>query len=251
MGACLRISGRRSVGKSNPVPAWQYNEFRMVGRDYGHPDEAAIYDRTHADFRDIEAESRMALKLADVEEGMTLLDFGCGTGTLAVIAATQCREVHAVDVSEAMLEVARKKAQAAGVGNVHFHHAGFLTYEHKGEPLDVVMSTFAFHHLPDFWKGIALKKIHDLLKPGGRFYLRDVILEDEGALENIRAFIDEQERKGGDFLREDAEGHFREKFSTYDWVIEGLLERAGFRVGYKSAEGGVVMTYVCNRVEGK
>lgn len=44
-----------------------------------------------------------------------------------------------------------------------------------------------------------------------------------------------------------AEIHFREEYSTYDWVMDGLLERAGFRTIRKKFEGGVIGTYLCRK----
>jgi SAM-dependent methyltransferase len=54
-------------------------------------------------------------------------------------------------------------------------HAGFLTYLHHGDPADVVYSRYALHHLPDFWKAVALDRIHAILRPGGIFRLWDVV----------------------------------------------------------------------------
>ncbi|MFA9476941.1 hypothetical protein ACERK3_01415 [Phycisphaerales bacterium AB-hyl4] len=50
---------------------------------------------------------------------------------------------------------------------------------------------------------------------------------------NNAAFIEKHAGVGGDFLRDDAEGHFRDEHSTYDWVIEGLLRRTGFTIEHK------------------
>jgi putative AdoMet-dependent methyltransferase len=96
-----------------------------------------------------------------------VIDIGSGTGTFAIQVAQRCAIVYAVDVSKAMLDRAQSKAAEAGVSNIVFHHAGFLTYEHNEAPVDAVVTTFAFHHLPDFWKGIALKRVHGMLQPGG------------------------------------------------------------------------------------
>jgi len=109
------------------------------------------------------------------------------------------------------------------------------------------VTTFAFHHLPDFWKGIALKKVNSMLKPGGQFYLRDVILEEADALENIATFLDKMTTAGGTPLREDCEMHFRDEYSTYDWVMDGLLARAGFTIKSKSMDGGVLGSYLCSK----
>lgn len=226
---------------------WQYDEFKQTGKDYGSRSEVENYDASHADFRDIEAESLRIFDMLKVRETDELIEFGSGTGTFAVLAAQRCRQVYAVDVSRTMLDYSKEKAAQAGVSNIEFHHAGFLTYEHKPSPVQFVVTTLALHHLPDFWKGMALKRISNMLAPNGKLYLNDVILEETDAIENITALIDHQAAVGGAFLREDAEAHFREEFSTYDWVMEGLLARSGFTIEDKSNEGGVLGTYLCSR----
>ncbi|GAM10265.1 putative methyltransferase [Geobacter sp. OR-1] len=227
--------------------SWQYDEFKQVGTDYSTKAEVAIYDSSHADFRDAEAESRNILAALGITADARLIDFGSGTGTFAVYAGRRCARVYAVDVSQAMIDHAAAKAAKAGVANIEFHHAGFLTYEHNDPPVDSVVTTFAFHHLPDFWKGIALQRVNSMLKPGGRLYLHDVILEETNALANITAFVDKLTAAGGERLREDTERHFREEYSTYDWVLDGLLSRAGFTITSKQIDDGVLGTYICTK----
>jgi putative AdoMet-dependent methyltransferase len=231
----------------NPPSSWLYNEFQQVGKDYGSQAEVDGYDTSHADFRDIEAESRQVLDTLALQPTDTLIDFGSGTGVFALQAAQRCAQVHAVDVSPTMLDLARTKATRAGVSNIEFHLAGFLTYQHQGQPVDAIATTYAFHHLPDFWKGIALNRLNEMLKVGGQLYLHDVVLESTDALANINTFIQKQAAAGGDFLREDAEEHFRDEYSTYDWVLEGLLGRSGFAIASKHIEGGVIATYFCTK----
>jgi putative AdoMet-dependent methyltransferase len=50
-------------------------------------------------------------------------------------------------VSPAMIENARRRLSSLGVTNVTFHHAGFLTYEHRDDPARFVVTKFALHHL--------------------------------------------------------------------------------------------------------
>lgn len=226
---------------------WQYDEFKQVGTDYSSKAEVEIYDASHADFRDIKAESLKVLELLEVTKEHTLIDLGSGTGTFAIEAALRCAGVHAVDVSREMIDCAATKAMKAGVTNIRFHNAGFLTYRHEATPADAVVTTFAFHHLPDFWKGIALKRVNAMLKPGGKFYIHDVIIEENNALENIAALIHKLAAAGGKPMREDAERHFKDEYSTYDWVMDGLLVRAGFTIRVKRMEDGVLGTYICTR----
>lgn len=224
---------------------WQYDEFRQIGTDYNSKAEVEIYDSRHGEFRDIEAENNKILDAIGLKEGELLIDFGSGTGTFAIQAAKRSARVHAVDVSRPMIDCAAAKAAEAGIANIEFHHAGFLTYDHRDAPADAVVTTFAFHHLPDFWKGVALQRVNGMLKPGGRLYLRDVILEETNALAHIAAFIDKLATAGGKRLQEDSERHFRDEYSTYDWVMDGLLSRTGFTIESKQMEAGVIGTYLC------
>lgn len=233
--------------KINNSLSWQYDEFKQVGTDYSKETEVQIYDSSHANFRDIEAESIKVLDLLEIEKSSTLIDFGSGTGTFAIQAAQRCAKVYAIDVSQAMIDYATTKTNNIEISNIEFHHAGFLTYEHIGLPVDAVVTTFAFHHLPDFWKGIALKRVNNMLKPGGYFYIYDVILEETNALENIAALVDKLGIAGGELLREDTKKHFKDEYSTYDWVMDGLLLRAGFKIKSKRIDDGVLGTYVCNK----
>lgn len=227
--------------------SWQYDEFQQVGTDYGNKAEVEIYDPSHANFRDIVAESNKILDTLEIKASDIVIDFGPGTGTFVIQAAQRCARVYAVDVSQAMLNFAESKASRSGLSNIEFHHSGFLTYKHADQKVDAVFTTFAFHHLPDFWKGIALKRINRMLKPGGRLFIHDVIIEEGNAIENINALIEEHAEAGGQMLREDTERHFREEYSTYDWVMDGLLSRAGFTIKSKHIIGGVLGTYICIR----
>ena len=154
------------------LASWQYDEFQQVGRDYGNPAEVEIYDCTHADFRDLEAESNQVIDLLGLASSDVLIDFGSGTGTFAMAAARRCARVHAVDVSQAMIDYAKAKVMGAGISNIIFSHAGFLTYEHLDQPAAAIATTFSLHHLPDFWKGIALARMRSILKPRGQLYIR-------------------------------------------------------------------------------
>jgi putative AdoMet-dependent methyltransferase len=120
-------------------------------------------------------------------------------------------------------------------------------YEHLDEPAAAIATTFAFHHLPDLWKGIALARMRSMLKPGGQLYIHDVILEQNNATEVIKAFIDQQSLAGGDFLKRDAEGHFQQERSTYDWILDGLLARTGYRTVSKTIHDGFIGKYHCLR----
>jgi len=147
-----------------------------------------------------------------------------------------------------MLSYAKSKATELGVDSINFVESGFLNYQHLSGPVDYATTSFAFHHLPDYWKTIALKNIYKMLKDSGRLYIQDVVIEEENSIENINSFIESQEQLGGEFLRVDAIEHFRDEFSTYDWVLEGMLERAGFTVDSKESISSLVARYFCAKI---
>ena len=84
-----------------------------------------------------------------------------------------------------------KEDELGAAGNVEVAHARFLTYRHSGPPADLVYSRYALHHLPDFWKAIALVRAADMLRSGGVLRLWDVVygFEPQDADRHIEAWI--------------------------------------------------------------
>lgn len=174
-----------------------------------------------------------ALTERGVDGASVVLDMGCGTGTLTLALAPHCRRVIAVDVSVPMLERLGVRAAAAGIANVEVVRAGFLSYEHQGEPVDVVVSRNALHQLPDFWKGVALRRLATFLRPGGLLWLRDLAYGFEpGEAEEALAswFASGVPDPATGYTPEDLATHVRTEFSTFTWLLEPLLGHAGFEV---------------------
>jgi SAM-dependent methyltransferase len=175
----------------------------------------------------------------------TLVDLGCGTGLLAAAAASEAGRVIGIDPSPAMLEVARRRSDA-----VEWVEAGFLTYEHDGEPPQLVHSRHALHHLPDFWKGVALARVHDLLAPGGVLVLRDLVYDFEPAeadprIEEWLAGAAPTPAEG--WTRTELAEHVGDEYSTFSWLLELLLAHAGLELLERDVRGGIYATYVCRR----
>lgn len=231
----------------NDYPSWQYDEMKQIGKDYDDLAEVEAYDARHGKFRNVEKENELILEKLCVKLEHVLIDLGTGTGAFAIQAARRCSKVFAVDISRAMLEYAKRKAERAGATNIVFCHGGFLTYSHSAQPVDAIVTNTAFHHLPDFWKGIALQGLNKMIKLGGRLYLSDVVFEEKNVHENIAQFIAKLEKVAGHDIRKDVEAHVRQEFSTYDWIIDGLLERANFRITSKAIQDGVIGRYLCRK----
>ncbi len=94
-----------------------------------------------------------------------LLDLGCGTGSLALELAPHVAHVDSVDVSSAMIDIARNKAAKSGTENVTFHVGTLEEQAFEAQAYDVVCA-YNILHLVDDRTG-TLARLHRLLKPGG------------------------------------------------------------------------------------
>jgi putative AdoMet-dependent methyltransferase len=230
-------------------PAWRYNEMKSCGTNFHSFFVARRYDRYHQTFRDYRREAERIVAVLGLGHGATVLDMGCGTGAFAIHAAPYYRKIYAVDVARAMLGRARRKAKKAGLANIEFHRGGFLTYQHAGDPVDAIVSTVALHHLPDFWKLVGLHRLASMVKPGGRLYLFDVVFSfDIGRYEqSLEQYIQRMSAGTGPDGRKAVETHIRDEHSTCGWIMEGLLERAGFRIDENDYPNDFLASYLCTR----
>lgn len=230
-------------------PRWQYSEMKHCGVNYNSVLRARTYDRHNQRFRDYEKEGEEIVGLLGLDASSTVIDMGCGTGAFAIYAARRFAKVYAVDVSKAMLRCARRKTKKAKLNNIEFHHGGFLTYEHKAETVDAIVSVAALHHLPDFWKLIGLRRLSQMLKTGGKLYLFDVVFSFDIAqhVSYIKGFVQSMSDQMGPDGKQESETHLREEYSTYDWILEGLLKRAGFEIDMVNHKDGFSATYLCTK----
>ncbi len=230
-----------------PALAWQYHEPDHPGANFDAL--AEIYDRNMQRFRDVQGEIEEVLDFLDLQPDQSVLEIGTGTGEFALAAARCCTRVYAVDLSPGMLRYAEKKAQMRGVANVEFLPGGFLTYRHEGAPLHAIVSQIALHHLPDFWKQIALLRMAEMLAEGGKLCLRDVVYSFDPAKHG--EFLDEfiskaAEKAGPQFARSICE-HVRNEYSTMDWIMRGMIERAGFKIEKATHSQGFFALYLCTK----
>jgi 2-polyprenyl-3-methyl-5-hydroxy-6-metoxy-1,4-benzoquinol methylase len=155
-------------------------------------------------------------------------DIGCGNGVLACEAAQMGAEVDAIDISPAMLALAEIHARDRKVA-IRTQSAGLLSFAYQPNCYDLVVSEFALHHLPDFWKAVALSRIYGALKPGACFFLRDIVFVSmpDGPERGVEAWADFNIKNHG-FARDSVVTHMRDEYSTFGWVIERMLTDVGF-----------------------
>src|SRR5260370_35131843 len=73
-----------------------------------------------------------------------------------------------------MLGLAEMQARGRKVA-IRIQSAGLLSFAYEPNSYDLIVREFTLHHLPDFWKAVALSRIFASLKPGASFCLRDIV----------------------------------------------------------------------------
>lgn len=240
------------MGEPGEAPGWLLEEQTHAGRENVDADHVASYDSKE----DADAANEVALcrGLGLVAESV-IVDLGAGTGQFSMCVAAECARVIAVDVSPVMLKVLRAKAEKAGTDNLEMVEAGFLTYSHEGQPADLVYSRYALHHIPDFWKALALARVRRMLGPGGVFRLWDIVYSfgPGDAEQRLEAWCDSLQPASAapadQWTREDIEEHVRDEHSTFSWLLEPMMQRCGFAIeAAEYSDDGIFAKYVLRAV---
>jgi ubiquinone/menaquinone biosynthesis C-methylase UbiE len=118
---------------------------------------------------------RRTVELAQIQRGDRVLDVGCGTGDLTLIAKGRAGvdgQVAGIDPAPEMIAVARQKAAKRGVA-IDYREGAIEALPFPDNSVDVVLSSLMMHHLPDALKTQGLTEIQRVLRPGGRLLIVD------------------------------------------------------------------------------
>ena len=157
------------------------------------------------------------LDLVSLKTGESVLDVGCGTGTLAIAAKNLVDEtgsVSGIDAAPEMVERARKKAERDGA-KIDFQTAVAEKLPYPDGHFDVVLNTLIMHHLPADIRGSALEEMRRVLKPSGRMLSVDF---------QLPRFFQKENAHGG-------------------W-IRNAIEKAGFNVTESGRTRFMILAYV-------
>lgn len=132
-------------------------------------------------------ETTLACTRRHLSRSHEVLEVGCGTGTTALLLAPGVKRILASDVSSRMIEIARSKALAEGVNNVRFEQGTLFDEALEAGSFDVVIGFNLLHLLEDLPH--AVRRAHELLKPGGSFISKTACLAEQGLRWRVLAVV--------------------------------------------------------------
>jgi arsenite methyltransferase len=163
--------------------------------------------------------------VADLHEDEVVLDLGSGGGIDVLLSAKRVGHkglAYGVDMTDEMLELARRNASDAAVTNAHFLKGDIENIPLPDDSIDVVISNCVVNLSTD--KPQVLREIFRVLRPGGRVGISDVVAED-------RLSPDERSQRG-----------------SYVGCIAGALSKTEYETGLADAGFGEISVAFTNRV---
>jgi len=180
-----------------------------------YDEDVSREDWIHKDYKEV-------LKLVAEKAKGVVVDIGCGTGN--ILRFIKYEQYIGVEPSGEMRRVFKEKW---GFEPVNGH---FLDIPLPDETADTVITTYAFHHMPDEEKEKAIKEMFRVLKPDGRLIIADVMLKSEkekqriGEEDGITEEIEDEYFATIEHLRKVCErgelGFIFEQVTRYVWVVE-------------------------------
>jgi ubiquinone/menaquinone biosynthesis C-methylase UbiE len=120
----------------------------------------------------------------------TLLDFACGTGEFSIFAASKVKNVHGIDISKGMIEIAKGQATKENINNISLLCHPVEQTPFEDESFSIVICRSAFHHFEEYNK--IFDEMTRCCQKGGRISIQDIVAYPDGKIDN---FFEKLERE--------------------------------------------------------
>jgi len=156
------------------------------------------------------------------KSGLTVLEFGVGTGNLTQKLLNNNKKVYGVEPSKPMREIALEKLH-----NFDFtiEDGDFIVFNKPTAQIDTIVSTYAFHHLTDTEKNQAISQYSNLLEKGGKIVFADTMFENK---QEYTMTIYSAKQNGFHNLAKDLETEY---YTTIP-VLREIAKQNGFTVEF-------------------
>jgi len=151
---------------------------KRVEQWHSHVTSAAAFEHLLRDLIDV----------ASPRPADSCVDLGAGTGFVTMALAPLVSSVLAVDISPAMASALAEQAAAVGLANVSTQVADLVEFQLPPASTDLVVSSYALHHLVDPDKRALVARAAQWLRPGGRLVIGDMMFG-RGASRRDRAIL--------------------------------------------------------------
>ncbi|MEH7384017.1 class I SAM-dependent methyltransferase [Bacillus sp. JJ1521] len=156
------------------------------------------------------------------KSGLSVLEFGVGTGNLTQKLLDENKNVYGVEPSEPMREIALEKLQNY---TLTIEDGDFIDFNKPADKIDTIVSTYAFHHLNDIEKNQAFSQYSNILTKGGKIVFADTMFENK---EEYTMTIQSATQKGFINLAKDLETEY---YTTIP-VLQEIAKENGFTVEF-------------------
>ncbi len=170
------ISKEYEAVAKNPEQGFHFHTGRRLTRILGYADEwlEGIPESSIESF----AGTGNPFSIGEISLGERVVDIGCGAGIDSLVAAKKVGSegrVIAVDMTEAMLDKARRSSNEAGFNQVEFRHGHIENLPVPDGWADVVISNGVLNLTPD--KKATLREMARVLNPKGRLQIGDILVQ--------------------------------------------------------------------------
>lgn len=134
------------------------------------------------------------LELAQPRAEDEVVDLGAGTGFMTIALAERVRSVVAIDLVGDMLEITLHEAEKRSLNNVTTITEDLSRVDMGSASVDLVVSSYALHHLTDEDKVGVVERVHSWLRPGGRIVIADMMFGRGASTQDRRIIVDKVRR---------------------------------------------------------